>query len=1731
MDVLVSIVGSLASKAAEYTVDPPARQLGYLFNHKSKFQNLRSKVQDLKDAKERMQQSVEAANRNGEEIFDDVKRWLAEVNEKISEQSATQLQEDEEKATKRCFAGFCPDFNSRYRLSKKADKEADAVTQLLIKKDSFNTVSYLTAVEVTDIIKPVKVYEAFGSRTGAFDCVMAALEDDTVSIIGVYGMGGVGKTTLVKEAAKQAKEKQLFNEVVSVAINQTPNIVNIQKEIAEKLGLTTSNENIEVRAARLRERLKKEERVLVVLDDIWVSMDLRALGIPSVDEHKACKILMTSRMLDVLKSMDSHPNISIETLKEDEAWTLFKKMAGHIVERSDIQSTAVEVAKRCAGLPIAITTIAKALKPKENLFEWRDALRQLSKPSGRNFKGIPADAYSAIELSYKFLDAEELGPIFLLCSMMGHNANVEDLLRYAIGLSFIHDVNTIEESRDRVLTSVNNLKASCLLLEDSRPNSFGMHDVVRDVAQSIASRDLHWLALFKDMPDEEKMKESQLIRIQNANVSELLNHDLDCPNLNYFSIGLKGSLEISNNFFKGMERLKVLEFTETHFTSLPFSIGSLKTLRTLRLMHCGLKDIAILGELENLEILDLRRSRMEILPKEIGQLTKLKLLDLSHCYNLQVISPNVLSKLSRLEELYLFCSFDRWEAVGTENPSNASIVELQHLSHLTTLEVHIPHVKDLPKDNLFLGKMERYKISIGGDPWHWYNDRRLETSRMLKLKMNTSIHLIDAIKLLLRKTQSLYLEGLEDVGEILYDPYVESFGQLRSIKVKNCNMVKNLFSSSIARRLCQLEEFEIFNCENITTLIVENEEIGENDILEFNKLRILEYSQLKKFNGSWYSENTFSFATWIFDKKVSCPALEELKLYSVSGIEKIWHIDDQLPIQSFGGKCLTRLEVNNCHKLKHVFTSSMVKNFVQLRILTVSACDEMQEIIQGILGGEECVFPKLDSLKLENLSKLERFYCGINPIEFPSLRDLRISKCPTFTFHIRKSRVTLPHYLISEKVSCPALEVLTVRECHKLKYVFTSSMVKNFVQLKTLEVSKCDEMEGVIQGILAATEEGISGSTRVFPELDYLELDDLPKMKRFCCVINPIQFPSLRHLKIRQCHDLNAFSFDAEKSRVELPHYLFNEKVSCPALEELHLDSVGGIEIIWHMDDQFPLMSFGVPSLTHLEVKRCQKLKYAFTSSMVRCFVHLKAFEVSNCDEMEGVMEGILVATEEERISGSIRMFPKLHSMELKWLPKLNRFCCGINPIEFPSLRYLILRDCPDLNTFCVGNGKSKVVQPHCLFNEKMIFPVLEELEILKVNNLEMLWLDLLVEYSFSRLTSISLEDCPKLLNVFPWSMLTRLQRLNRIRIWNCESVEEIIFESRPKEGGSRSATSSLSPLFVRPDVITFEFPSLTSLNLEDLPKLKSIYHKMHTISWPSLKEMVVKRCHKVETMFASHETCSQQPLFWVNESTFPNLHQLTLGWNAGIKEIIWHGKEQQQQQIVSHYLCNLKVVILEPYPGQVSIFPSYLFRLLSLPSLQTLDISCSSFKELMFQSEKSGEEKPALLLHSKITELRLDLLPELMHLWTEKEGFPNLRTLHMRFCPKLKFHLVPSSVSFRNLVTLKIEFCHGIISLITHSTAKTLVQLKEMSIRSCNKIEEIIQAEDDDDDDDGEIIFPQLNSLELVCLPKLQSFCSSEKYTFGFPSLQILDVAICPKMKRFSQGDSNTPMLHKAEL
>ena len=47
---------------------------------------------------------------------------------------------------------------------------------------------------------------------------MDAFGDDKIKMIGVWGMGGMGKTTLVEQVAEQAKQGKLFATEVYICI-------------------------------------------------------------------------------------------------------------------------------------------------------------------------------------------------------------------------------------------------------------------------------------------------------------------------------------------------------------------------------------------------------------------------------------------------------------------------------------------------------------------------------------------------------------------------------------------------------------------------------------------------------------------------------------------------------------------------------------------------------------------------------------------------------------------------------------------------------------------------------------------------------------------------------------------------------------------------------------------------------------------------------------------------------------------------------------------------------------------------------------------------------------------------------------------------------------------------------------------------------------------------------------------------------------------------------------------------------------------------------------------------------------------------------------------------------------------------------------------------------------------------------------------------------------------------
>ncbi|OMO98970.1 Disease resistance protein [Corchorus olitorius] len=966
--------GNLSSEAAKGVFQEVKRRIRYVTSYKKNVDKFEESHKRLTAKRDSVLPDVPggAAEMNVQEIEADVQSWCDSVKTKIEEEEK-KVKDLEEKAKNKCFIGLCPSIKSRYRLSRKAEEGATAFEEL-IQQCQF------TGPEENDEDEPLTDFEPIESREKVFNDIMEAVKDNScTSMIGVHGKGGVGKTTLLKEVVRQVKKAKLFDWVIMVAIAENPIILTIQKKCAEVLDIEWRGNIVDMKRAFTSCVWLSKKRFLLVIDDLWAKLDFSEVGIPLGDldkENRGNKILLASRDHNVLlqcQGMYAQNIFSISLLDDKEAWDLFQKKVEVSIQSisPDLQTVGSEIAKRCGGLPVAISAVARTLRFKDPS-AWTDASRQLQRSSSRGLKEISPAAYSAIKLSYNYIEGEKFKQFFVFCNLLSHNTLIQDLLKYTIGLGLLPGGcgYIVEEARATLLTWVSSLKASGLLLNSYNFEHFDIHDNICDVAISIASTESNRLLrlkredVLKDWPDVEAMKQHSWINLRIGSKT-VLPGEVECPQLTFLNItGENCSTKVPPEFFKEMKSLQVLDLTAMELSCFPSSIGLLSTLQTLCLHGSCLGDIAVVGELKALEILSLLDSDIERLPKEIGKLVKLRWLDLSGCTKLKIIPAGLLSRLTKLEELYMRRSFTEWEADGDANQgSNASLDELSSLSHLTTLEVHIRDAKLVRGNFFFFRKLERYKILIG-EMWKWTGD--YEYSRTLKLDLNSysSIsHLHLGIKMLLEGTEDLYLGKLDGVKIALHEFIGEKgFPNLKNLHIKDDFNIRYIIPGGFA---AERNEFLI----NLRSL-------------KLHCLPVL---------ISFCSGNQRGSAS---KTQHNCLPLFGEKLNMTSVIQRTWH-DRLLEVPCYAQN-LTSLTLKGIPNLRCLYSSSMAQCFLTLENLEIVDCENVVEVI--FVPEEDTmlqIFPKLGYLLLKDLKKLERF-CHGNQLSFSSLKMLRIKNCPSF---------------------------------------------------------------------------------------------------------------------------------------------------------------------------------------------------------------------------------------------------------------------------------------------------------------------------------------------------------------------------------------------------------------------------------------------------------------------------------------------------------------------------------------------------------------------------------------------------------------------------------------------------------------------------------------------------------------------------------------------------------------
>ncbi|GAV68650.1 hypothetical protein CFOL_v3_12153 [Cephalotus follicularis] len=428
------------------------------------------------------------------------------------------------------------------------------------------------------------------------------------------------------------------------------------------------------------------------------------------------------------------------------------------------------------------------------------------------------------------------------------------------------------------------------------------------------------------------------------------------------------------------------------------SLECLTNLQMLRLQYCTIKDNTnSLGKLKSLEVLRISNSDIKELPIEVGELSKLRVMDFSWCSKLKRIPPDVIRRLSLLEELY-FCgkSFRGWEIERRSSErSNASLSELNSLPNLKVLYGEF-HISSLPQDFSF-GNLDRYDISLRGSDIFPEHLIIASATRYPPLCRRLSIHDTNASSVVNTAFNKLY-ENVEFLELYLFNNAQEQVSVPTTASSSLMDMIQT--ETTNLRALQKLKSLSVSFCNNMGCIL------PEKLLRRLQDLEAMEVDQCYGVQEIFGLEGSTDHGIE-GDQEMLLSNLTSLSLAVLPQLSFIW----KGPTQKVSLRCLVRVNVFDCHGLAYLFPRSLALNLVNLRELGIISCKGLKQII---------------SMRAEEDGEAATHHQP-HPLHFPTLTTLTIQNCPNleYIFPISTAAGGLPQ-----------LETLVIADATKLKHVF-----------------------------------------------------------------------------------------------------------------------------------------------------------------------------------------------------------------------------------------------------------------------------------------------------------------------------------------------------------------------------------------------------------------------------------------------------------------------------------------------------------------------------------------------------------------------------------------------------------------------------------------------------------------------------------------------------------------------
>ncbi|TYI58267.1 hypothetical protein E1A91_D11G343700v1 [Gossypium mustelinum] len=584
----------------------------------------------------------------------------------------------------------------------------------------------------------------------------------------IWGMGGLGKTTLAKKIYHHSEVIDYFDHLAFVYVSQPCRKRNVWEDILSGFK-TLKDEDRKKRDEELAEKLcniLEVKKCLVILDDVWTSEawdSLKPAFPVATGRDSNSKILLTSRNRGIVSDAEIR---ELKCLNDEESWELFQKIVfpqtGNIID-VEMKKLGENMVKHCAGLPLAIVVLGGILATKNNsLNEWQKISNNVKSYLKRGKNQEPEDV---LALSYDDLPPY-LRPCFLYLSHFPEDymIDVDRLIQLWVAEGIVsskqEERDGGEIAEDVAESYLMELVERCLIQVRERDvatlkvKTIQMHDLMRDLCLSKAKQEN-----FVFIVDQSNASSLSMIRkVRRVSVHEyFFIQCIKSPNIR--------SLLFFNEFFseEAVERslpLKVLNYVEEHaqddcnplFWILSISVISTMALKAwgiwrymfnnfqlLRALNyegttgdsfAGFKLPSDIGNLIHLRFLSLKDLRFfwRKLPSSLGNLRCLQTLDLRvDSYRIHV--PNVIWRMEELRHLYLGFDFESSSKLklGTLrklltlvnfNTKNCYLKDLINMTNLRELEIFGPfnienfNEKELGENPPIIGSKYLYSLSI-----------------------------------------------------------------------------------------------------------------------------------------------------------------------------------------------------------------------------------------------------------------------------------------------------------------------------------------------------------------------------------------------------------------------------------------------------------------------------------------------------------------------------------------------------------------------------------------------------------------------------------------------------------------------------------------------------------------------------------------------------------------------------------------------------------------------------------------------------------------------------------------------------------------------------------------------------------------------------------------------------------------------------------------------------------